>query len=379
MINVALYRARCHIGYHYELTAHPPKDIDYHLVDVDKKIPTEVIFNGLNDWKRCIQFSRFLRIYDYIPYFSNSKQLIHAHGYPIVNRIIHIIDMDMFFYPYLIDADKFNQIKSLGTGWPLNNKLSSKSKKRLETTKKLLKSSFCRKILPWSKWCMDYIMDFIDDPQIVKKIELLYPAVHNINYKRQGHENIRLLYIGNIFIKKGGMDVLRAFEILRQDYRNIELIFIGEIPKEIYYKYRKFKNIKFYARLERQKLFTLYKKSDIFVLPTKNDTFGISLLEAMNFGLPIITTKGKFVPVSREIVDDGISGFLIELDNSSDSNRIEGTLDFGDFIAKLRLLIEDKGLREKMGMAGKSKIVDGKFSLKKRNNRLKEIYEEALQ
>ncbi len=131
--------------------------------------------------------------------------------------------------------------------------------------------------------------------------------------------------------------------------------------------------------MSKEKLLEVYRKIDIFVLPTRYDTFGISILEAMNFCLPIITTKGKTVPVSQEIVNDGVSGFLIERKYSNYSKNVTGDIDFNDFINKLRLLIEDKKLRERMGKAGKNQVVCGKFSIKKRNERLQKIYEEALQ
>ena len=108
------------------------------------------------------------------------------------------------------------------------------------------------------------------------------------------------------------------------------------------------------------------------------DVFGFVLLEAMNFNLPIITTKGKFIPASTEIVEDNKNGFLIEQKNQSDKKMV-GELDFEDFVSKLKLLIEDENLRKKMGKEGKKEIEKGKFNLEKRNKRLRRIYEEALE
>lgn len=384
MVNVSISRLNFHLGYHYELINHPPQKVNYYFKNRIKGIPIEAVFNGSKNWKRFIQPARAIKNYDYSPYFSNPKQLIHSSGMPIVNTVSHVIDTDMFFYPYLVDMFELERIKGLKVGWPLVDKLNTKIKSRLAIAKKLLKSKFCKKILPWSKWCKDYIMDFIDDPEINDKIELLYPAVNNVNCKKESNKNIRLLYSGGTgsFRRKGGVEMLQVFEKLRANYKNIELIYIGDIPEYIPYifnKYGRCEDIKFYRFLPKTALFELYRKSDIFVLPTKHETFLISLLEAMNFSLPIVTTKGKFFPVSKEIVDDGVSGFLIELKDTNDPDNIAGTIDFDDFVKKLSLLIEDRGLRESMGRAGKNNIVDGKFSIKKRNKRLQEIYEEALQ
>jgi glycosyltransferase involved in cell wall biosynthesis len=382
MIKVSISTCSYHAGYHYQLINYPPKSVHYYLESVDKMIPTEAVFNEPNNkWERFLEFGQFRETYDYIPYFNNSKQLIHSHAWPVVDKTPYVIDLDMFFYPFLNDCYEFERIRGLKVMWPLANKLSSKMKARLDRAKELLKSRFCKKILPWSRWCRDYIIDFIDDPEIVKKIELLYPAVHNIAaYKRKHKGNIRLIFIcSDFFARKGGDDVLRAFDILRHDYKDIELICVGEIPENIYHKYRNYKNIKFYTSLPKEKLFEAYRQSDIFVLPTRYDTFGISVLEAMNFCLPIITTKGKTVPVSQEIVNDGVSGFLVERKYGNDPKNVTGNIDFNDFVNKLRLLIEDEKLRERMGKASKSQIVSGKFSIKKRNEKLEKIYAEALQ
>ncbi len=381
MINVSILES--HPGYHYELIKYPPKNINYCLDKENLGIDMRALLDNPNDCERNILFCNFMENSGNIfGYFSKPKELIHSHLFPVVNKVPHVIDMGAFYYPYLIDNHEFKLMHELKKPFVSVRDITAKSKARLEKTKIFLRSKFCKKILPWSKWCRDLIMDFIDEPDIVKKIELLYPAVHNANYKRKQHKNVRLLYVSRpeaSFERKGGDNMLRAFNILKHDYSNIELTFIGSIPKYVYDKYRKYEKIKFYFSLKKEKLFEVYRRSDIFVLPTRHDSFGFVLLEAMNFSLPIITTKGSLVPVMTEIIDDGVSGFLIEMKDIGASDNIAGSIDFKDFIVKLRLLIENGRLRKEMGQAGKEKIASGEFSLRKRNKRLNEIYEEALQ
>ena len=52
----------------------------------------------------------------------------------------------------------------------------------------------------------------------------------------------------------------------------------------------------------------MYEKTDIFVYPGYTDTFGFSILEAMSFGIPIVTLDGF---ARKEIVEDGKTGFLV--------------------------------------------------------------------
>lgn len=62
----------------------------------------------------------------------------------------------------------------------------------------------------------------------------------------------------------------------------------------------------------KKKLVSLLQKSDLFVLPSRFDCFGIAFVEAMTFGLPCIGRKLCAMP---EIIDEGINGELITDDN----------------------------------------------------------------
>ena len=82
--------------------------------------------------------------------------------------------------------------------------------------------------------------------------------------------------------------------------------------------------------------------ADIFAYPTRQDAFPLVILEAMNFGLPIISTKEGAIP---EIIENGITGFIIEKGDSK------------DLAAKLEILIENESLRKLLGDAAKEKFL----------------------
>jgi glycosyltransferase involved in cell wall biosynthesis len=76
------------------------------------------------------------------------------------------------------------------------------------------------------------------------------------------------------------------------------------------------------------------KKTDIFVFPSKNEAFPLVILEAMQFGLPIVSTLEGGIP---EMVIDNETGFLIEKENPQ-------------LLAdKLTILLKDKDLRIRLG------------------------------
>jgi len=133
----------------------------------------------------------------------------------------------------------------------------------------------------------------------------------------------------------------------------------------------------------------MYLSSDIYVMPTSKDNYGVVFLEAMSAGLPIVSTTSMTVP---EIVIDGKNGFLIKTDLSHENYYGRGKeyekrrekVDWdivNQLVEKLSILIEDKKLREKMGKEGRKMIEDknGKFSIEKRNRQLRKIYENCLE
>ena len=315
---------------------------------------------------------------------AEGTDLIHSlNGMMILNK-----------YPWIIDAEHVAAFSNFHT-----DKLEKIQYRN--QIKKLLSSEYCKKILPWSFVSKKTIENFFNNPMINEKIEVVYPAVQKSKYKvhREG-DRVKLLFIGSLkkmtFYEKGGLQLLKAFEILDKKY-DVELTIITNIPEELKNKWGGFNNIIFHpANLTREELLkNYYSKSDIFVFPSFYDTFGGVLLESMSCSLPIVASDIFAIP---EIVEDGKNGVLVHppismfADDFSikwgpKTSKWKEFLDItkkinGDFIQdlveKTSILIEDKSLRSKMGKNGKKQIEKGKFSIEKRNKKLKRIYEESI-
>ncbi len=85
-----------------------------------------------------------------------------------------------------------------------------------------------------------------------------------------------------------------------------------------------------------------YLNADIFILPSRKEGFPFVLLEAKNYGLPIISFDIPTGP--KEMIDNGKDGFLIK---------------FGDvdgFVKKLKLLINNEKLLKEMGKNSKKSV-----------------------
>jgi glycosyltransferase involved in cell wall biosynthesis len=265
---------------------------------------------------------------------------------------------------------------------------------------KVLRSENCMKIMPWTDAGKKTIFLTIKDKEILDKVETVHLAVHKKNFTKQyDKDEIKLLFVGSANIPKdfeikGGKEVLEAFSQLNQKYDNLELVIRSYVPQNIKEKYKKIKNIKIidkiipWAELEQE-----FKSSDIFLFPAHN-TPGLAILDAMSYGLPVIITD---VWANSELVSDGKTGFVIKkseeiqyyienfIPNWSASESLKTIKKMTnpkvvkELVEKTSILIEDESLRKLMGKAGRQEIETGKFSIVKRNEKLKNVFDEATE
>ena len=260
--------------------------------------------------------------------------------------------------------------------------------------KNALSSKKCKKILPQSEAAKNDLLKAIDCRGFEDKIEVLYLAMRPCKKKKINRKDnkIVLSFVGRGFYGKGTHDLLKAYEILIKKYKNLELKIKGDDFPEKYKNLEKLPGLKLIKGFfPRDKLFDeMYLSSDIFVLPTHQDNYGVVFLEAMSAGLPIIGTENMTVP---ELINDGKNGFLIKSPYSWENYIPYGKIEklkkdwekihpkiVKQLVEKISILIKNKRLREQMGKESKKMIEDedGKFSITKRNKQLKKIYEESL-
>lgn len=161
---------------------------------------------------------------------------------------------------------------------------------------------------------------------------------------------VRLLFLSNTFPSKGIFVLLEAFKLLSERFDDIKLDIAGMSNKNNDDKIDAFisnnlltQKVKRHRYISTCEKYQLLENSDIFVLPTLNDAFPLALLEAMQFGLPVIST---FEGGISEIVDEYITGFLVNQNNVQ------------ELAEKMKILIENDDLREKMGKKSRQKFLN---------------------
>jgi len=134
---------------------------------------------------------------------------------------------------------------------------------------------------------------------------------------------VNLLYLSMKFRDKGIYELLEALIILRKNNVNFRLDFIGD-----YVSLDEEKNIKRIinennlnncindqpATFGKEKDLC-YRNADIFVFPTRIESFGNVILEAMSHVVPVIATNEGSIP---EILDNGNAGVLCQKENPAD-------------------------------------------------------------
>jgi glycosyltransferase involved in cell wall biosynthesis len=118
----------------------------------------------------------------------------------------------------------------------------------------------------------------------------------------------------------------------------------------------------FVGKIPQNEVPYYYAMSDIVVVPSLQEAFGLVVSEALACGKPVIGTKVGGIP---DQILDGYNGFLVK------------PKDPKEIAEKILWLLEHPDIAKQMGTNGR-KIVEKKFNLEKRIDKIVEIYEKVL-
>ncbi len=170
---------------------------------------------------------------------------------------------------------------------------------------------------------------------------------------RESNKSIPIiLFVGVLMESKGIFVLLDVLKILTERNFYFTAWFMGEFAyyeteqrfQETVQNYELQDKVKLLGVLAGEEKWQAYATCDIFCLPTyfESETFGIVLLEAMMFEVPVIATQWRGI---QEVVDDGKTGYLIPI---KDPNACA---------ERIRILLENPDLRKSMGTLGREKFL----------------------
>lgn len=175
----------------------------------------------------------------------------------------------------------------------------------------------------------------------------------NLPPRRSGCPTI--LFVGGLEPRKGLEYLILAMEYVVDEIPEARLVAVGKSGFRGTDEWRWFEtlsdrlgiaeNLDFHESVSQDALLQLYANCDLLVLPSKTEGWGLSLMEAMACGKPVIASRVGGIP---ELVTDGVEGVLVR------PGDVRGLSD-----AIVRLLRDDD-LRAQMGSRGMERV--GAFS-----------------
>lgn len=208
------------------------------------------------------------------------------------------------------------------------------------------------------------------------KITVASPAVNaaevmggdGARFRRaHGIDGQMLLQVSTQTHDKGSWDTLAAFHRLLQAGRKATLVLIGPLEED----FRKHfelqpeslrKNVRLLDYVSEQEKKDALAVCDVFVMPSRADSFGIAYLEAWLYGKPVIGCFAGGVP---RVIEDGQDGWLVPFGDA-------------DMLASyVAMLLDDPARAAAMGARGREKVL-ARYKWEDTQKVVREVYERCL-
>lgn len=180
-------------------------------------------------------------------------------------------------------------------------------------------------------------------------------------------DNSRLLLVmGRLSGEKGQANFLRAFALVANEQPDVRAFIVGDGPDRNYLQ-----SLANDLRLASRVVFTgyqhdvrkYYEAADVLVVPSKSEGIPNVVLEAMVFGVPIISTRVGGIP---EVIQDGLSGLLVPSENPK--ALAEGIL----------RLLSDRKLAQRLVQGARQECLP-RFTTARRCAKLADLYQRLLE
>ena len=157
--------------------------------------------------------------------------------------------------------------------------------------------------------------------------------------KRKGFGQTVLIYSGQLIKRKGIDLLLKAYKEVCDKY-DTTLLIMGNGPREDelkdYVKENGLKGVQFLGFKDEKEKWIYYLASDVFILPTREDVWGLVVNEAMLCGLPVICSK--YSGAARDLVIDGENGRGVQPEDTESFSQV------------IEELLQNRNKREQMGL-----------------------------
>ena len=219
-------------------------------------------------------------------------------------------------------------------------------------------------VVAFSKFSGDLIIKGVGDT-CVNKLKIIPPGVESSWFKveRKPSSNSELLYWGRLEDEKGLPELFHALEVVSKVIKDINLTIVGEGNRLMDYKslvadLSLTDRVQFMGWLSSSKIQSLSAQSRLGLFPSRVESFGLSVVEAMAAGLPVIVASGGAL---QENVEKGVTGTLVPVNNA------------GALAKAIISTLENSKHTESMARDAK-KLVQHKFNWDEAANKMVDLY-----
>jgi alpha-1,3-mannosyltransferase len=278
------------------------------LLGTNKKLPTHEIINGIEVFR--VPFYRIFRYnisFKVLPLIlSLDCDVIHVHGLGFFSDLI----------PLLRLIKGRSKIFLSTHGGIFHTKYATFLKRIYFKTVARFTLKFTDKIIAHS----------LEDKKLFSqicntdKISLVHYGINWGKLKRikRKSDGKTLIYVGRLSKNKRLDRMIHVLFYLKKKIPDIKLLLVGSDWGEkkklvnLAKSSNVLENIKFVGPVPHEKIGDYLSKADIFLLSSEYEGFGISVIEAMASGLPVVVNN---IPTMREIVENRKTGYIVNFEN----------------------------------------------------------------
>ena len=187
----------------------------------------------------------------------------------------------------------------------------------------------------------------------------------SIKYSK-GSNIVKFVFLGRIGDRKGAFELIKAFAQIPAQQRNLATLTMAgdgdvEVARNLVKDLDLIEKIIILDWVNSQERDALLTESDVFVLPSHNEGLPMAMIEAMSFGLSVITTPVGGIP---ELITHNNNGILVEPGNIQELS------------SAMQSLIENDDIRNSLGIKAEQSVAS--LDIQKYCMSLKSVYQELV-
>ena len=165
------------------------------------------------------------------------------------------------------------------------------------------------KIIVNSPWSAKLLVEVGVDAAKLVEIPLVYESRGSMengarSMEKRANARLQALFLGSVILRKGVGQLFDAIKMLKHE--PVDFTFAGPIGVRIPEEISRLPNVRFLGPVDKATAEALYRESDVFLFPTLSDGFGLTQLEALGHGLPVIASRN-----CGAVVAHGVSGVVL--------------------------------------------------------------------